>query len=79
MDRKIIEVICPKNVCDIRKITIYLPKTEDGVIFPAPTYGCEFSDGGEACRSCAEHIFKLALKDPTMESYQQPIFLYTIQ
>lgn len=79
MNKTIIKIVCPKNINNIRKITIYFPKTEDGFILPSPTYGCEFSDGSEACRSCAEHIFNLALKDPTMESYQQPIFLYTIQ
>lgn len=73
MSRITFEVKCPRNFGTIRKITIYLATLEDGSYLPAPCGGCEFADGSAECIYCMNSLYKMSLKDPTMQQYHKPI------
>lgn len=67
------QVRCPRDFGAIYSMTIRLAHLEDGSYLPSPCNGCENLNGLPACSYCVEALFKMSLKDPTMQSYSQPI------
>ncbi len=68
-------VNCPRDLNKVYTMTIRLLQENDGSYLPAPCNGCENSNGLPQCSYCIETIFKMSLKDPTMQSYPEPITL----
>lgn len=66
-------VNCPRDFGKVYNMTIRLAKLDDGSFLPSPCNGCYELNGSPACNHCIESLFKMSLKDPTMESYKQPI------
>lgn len=66
-------VICPRDFETIRSMTIYLSSHNNASYFPLPCTGCDFANGSVFCSNCIDSIFKMSLKDPTMDSYHKPI------
>ena len=67
------QVKCPRDFGKIYSITIRLALLEDGSYLPSPCDGCNNMNGLPACIYCVESLFKMSRKDPTMQSYPQPI------
>jgi hypothetical protein len=66
-------VNCPRDFGKVYKMTIYLAKLEDGSYLPSPCNGCDNLNGASQCTACVKSIFKMSLKDATMQSFSQPI------
>jgi hypothetical protein len=66
-------VNCPRDFGKVYKMTISVIKLKDGSYLPSPCNGCEELNGSHVCTRCIESLFKMSLKDPTMQSYSQPI------
>ena len=66
-------VNCPRDYGTIRKMALMVYKHEDGTYMPMPCNGCDFSNASSSCIRCMKDIFEKSLKDPTMQSYKQPI------
>ena len=66
-------VNCPRDSGKVYNMTIRLAKLDDGSFLPSPCNGCEELNGSPTCKQCIDSLFKMSLKDPTMESYKQPI------
>ena len=67
------KVNCPRDFGKVYSMTIRLLEHEDGSLLPSPCNGCDELNGSAVCKQCIESLFKMSLKDPTMESYKQPI------
>lgn len=67
------KVNCPRDFKKVYTMTISLAKLPDGSYLPSPCNGCDNLNGSSHCTSCIESLFKMSLKDPTMQSYKQPI------
>ena len=67
------KVNCPRDFGKVYSMTIRLLELDDGSLLPSPCNGCDELNGSSACNRCIESLFKMSLKDPTMESYKQPI------
>lgn len=78
MCRITFEVACPRDYGEFRKMTIQLKMTNDGSYLPLPCTGCDFMNGLPECIHCIEGIFKMSLKDPTMQSYPKPVIPRTL-
>lgn len=68
-------VICPRDLNKVYTMSIRLAKLSDGTYLPSPCNGCENLNGSVICTRCIEKLFKMSLKDPTMQSYSLPINL----
>lgn len=66
-------VNCPRDFGKVYNMEIRLVKLEDGSYLPSPCNGCDELNGSSVCTRCIESLFKMSLKDPTMQSYPQPI------
>ena len=66
-------VNCPRDFGKVYNMEIRLVKLEDGSYLPSPCNGCDELNGSSVCTRCIESLFKMSLKDPTMQSYTQPI------
>lgn len=66
-------VNCPRDFGKAYNMEIRLVKLEDGSYLPSPCNGCDELNGSPVCTRCIESLFKMSLKDPTMQSYTQPI------
>lgn len=66
-------VNCPRDFGKVYSMEIRLVKLEDGSYLPSPCNGCDELNGSSVCTRCIESLFKMSLKDPTMQSYPQPI------
>lgn len=73
MHKVTFSVNCHRDFNKVYSMTIYLVKLKDGSYLPSPCNGCENLNGSSVCTRCIESIFKLSLKDATMQSYSQPI------
>ena len=67
------QVKCPRDFGKVYNMTIRLARLEDGSYLPSPCSGCDNENGLPACVYCVDKLFKMSLKDPTMQSYTQPI------
>lgn len=67
------QVNCPRDYGKIYSMTILVVKLQDGSYLPSPCNGCDNANGSEKCEKCMQNLFKKSLKDPTMQSYKQPI------
>lgn len=66
-------VNCPRDFGKVYNMTIRLTKLNDGSYLPSPCNGCDNLNGAPECKQCIESLFKMSRKDPTMQSYSQPI------
>lgn len=66
-------VHCPRDPDRIYPMTIQLYDMPDGSQLASPCNGCDNCSGHELCDLCMLTLFKLSRKDPTMQSYPQPI------
>lgn len=67
------KVNCPRDLGEVYNITIRLALKEDGSFLPSPCPGCNRMSGIAECTRCVDNLFLMSLKDPTMQSYSQPI------
>ena len=63
-------VYCPRDYGKIYTMTIRVTKLKDGTLFASPCNGCDYIN---KCNRCITELFKKSVKDPTMQSYEQPI------
>lgn len=66
-------VNCPRDSNKVYKMSIRLAKLPDGSYLPSPCNGCDNLNGSSVCTRCIKSLFNMSLKDPTMQSYSQPI------
>lgn len=69
------EVNCPRDTGNVYKFKIRLYPLEDGSYLPSPCAGCDFANGFDICTLCMKKLSQMSRKDPTMQSYTQPITL----
>lgn len=67
------QVKCPRDHGKIYSVTHSVTTLKNGKYLPSPCNGCEHINGSAKCEHCIQSLFKMSLKDPTMESYKQPI------
>ncbi|MBQ3021917.1 MAG: hypothetical protein IJD91_01140 [Clostridia bacterium] len=67
------KVNCPRDFGEVYDMTIQLALQEDGSYLPSPCRGCDNMNGLPQCTYCVSSLFKMSRKDPTMQSYAQPI------
>lgn len=73
------QVQCPRDIGEVYSMTIRLARLKDGSYLPSPCNGCDNLNGLPACAFCIKNLFKMSLKDPTMQSYSQPIIPRSIE
>ena len=73
MDEITYSVNCPRDFGKVRSVSIRLARQEDGTHLPSPCIGCDYANGSAMCNYCIDCLFKMSLKDTSMQSYSQPI------
>ena len=66
-------VNCMRDYGKIYSMTIYVTKLNDGSYLPSPCNGCDKLNASPECNRCIDKLFKLSVKDPSMQSFKQPI------